>query len=50
MKDQIRYSADATICIVETADSDFRVATQHDMDTLAVGPDLTEEEIDQLES
>ena len=50
MTEQIRYSADASICIVQTSDGDFRVADQRDMDTLPVGPDLTEEEIDRLDS
>lgn len=50
MAETIRYSADASICIVETEDGDFRVATQRDMDTLPVGKDLTDEEIERLDS
>lgn len=45
----IRYSEDANICIVDD-DGEFRVATQHDIDTLPVGDDLTEEEVEQLDS
>lgn len=41
----IRYSADASICIVDD-NGEFRVSTQEDMDTLTVGEDLTEEEIE----
>lgn len=45
----IRYSADASICIVDE-DGSFTVATQEDMDTLPVGVDLTDEEVDGLDS
>lgn len=50
MKEQIRYSADAAICIVQDEDGAFRCADQQDMDTLPVGDDLTAEEIDLLDS
>lgn len=50
MSDTIRYSPDAKVCIVELENGDFRVATQDDMDTLPVGKDLTEEEIEKLDS
>ncbi len=46
---KIRYSSNASICIVQDADGDFRVATQEDMDTLPVGDDLTDEEVDALD-
>ena len=45
----IRYSADSLICTVQEKDGSFRVATQEDMDTLEVGPDLTEREIQLLD-
>ena len=43
----IRYSDDASICIVwATADdAPVRVPTQHDLDTLPVGDDLTAEDL-----
>ncbi len=50
MKAQIRYSADGSINMVQDVDGEFRYATQHDMDTLPVGDDLTEEEIEGLDS
>jgi len=46
---KIRFSDDASICIVEVEGGGFRVATQYDMNTLPVGEDLTDEEIEQLE-
>ena len=46
---QIRFSSDAAICMVEE-DGKFRCATQDDMDALPVGTDLTDEEIDNLDS
>ncbi len=45
---QLRYSPDATICIVQDDDGAFRVATQEDMDTLPVGEDLTADEVASL--
>ena len=45
----IRYSADGSVCIVQEEDGSFRVATQDDMDTLEVGPDLTDEDIELLD-
>jgi len=45
----IQYSHDASICLVATERGEFRVATQDDMDTLPVGPDLSDEEIELLE-
>jgi len=40
----IRYSADDAICMVDD-DGEFRAATQEEMGTLPLGPDLTPEEI-----
>lgn len=45
MTSQLRYSEDASICIVQDEDGEFRAASQEDMDTLPVGKDLTDEEI-----
>lgn len=46
----IRYSEDGQINIVQDlATGEFRCADQHDMDTLPVGQDLTQAEIDGLE-
>ena len=42
----IRYSKDASICIVHNSKTgEYSCPTQDDMDTLPVGPDLTDEEI-----
>lgn len=46
----VRYSMDASICIVQEDDGSFRVATQEDMETLEVGEDLTEEEVEELDA
>jgi hypothetical protein len=40
----IRFSQDAKSCLIEEDDGTLRVASQHDMDTLKVGPDFTAEE------
>ena len=45
----IRYSEDASICMVEDLDG-FHAATQSEMDSLPVGEDLTDEEIAGLDS
>lgn len=45
----IRYSEDASICMTDD-DGVFSAPTQEEMDTLPVGDDLTEEEIDGLDS
>ena len=45
----IRYSEDATICMTDD-DGHFSAPTQEEMDTLPVGEDLTEDEIEGLES
>lgn len=50
MKAQIRFSEDGSINIVQDEDGEFRYATQEDMDTLPVGEDLTDEEIDELDT
>lgn len=51
MTQVIRFSGDGAISIVWDTEKDeaIRCPTQHDMDTLPVGPDLTAEEIDQIE-
>ena len=49
MKEEIRYSPDASICMVWDAGSPVRCPTQEDMDTLPVGDDMTTDEIDSLE-
>ena len=46
---QVRFSPDASTCIVQDDDGTFRVASQTDMDTLEVGEDLTDEEIASLD-
>ena len=46
---KVRFSVDAMTCMVEEDDGTFRVATQEDMDTLEVGEDLTDDEIEPLE-
>ena len=47
----IRYSKDASICIVHNSKTgEYSCPTQDDMDTLPVGPDLTDEEILLLDS
>ena len=42
-QEQIRHGSFGPI-VWDTITGDTRVATQHDMDTLPVGPDLTDEE------
>ncbi len=49
MNAQIRYSAAAEICMTED-ENGFHATTQREMDTLPVGADLTEEEIDGLDA
>jgi hypothetical protein len=49
MTTTIRYSADASICLIDDGDQ-FRAPTQEDMDTLPVGDDLTEDEIASIEN
>lgn len=46
---RIRYSPDGTIVIIQDPDGDFHVASQEEMDTLEVGDDLSEEEIETLD-
>ena len=45
----IRYSEHATICMTDD-DGHFSAPTQEEMDILPVGEDLTEDEIEGLES
>lgn len=42
---QIRFSDDGQICMVWADGRTVRVPTQHDMDTLPVGEDMTDEEV-----
>ena len=48
--DQIRYSADGSICMVWRDGEPIRCPTQGDMDRLPVGPDMADDEIEQLDS
>ena len=45
----IRYSEDAKICVVDDGEGNFSTPTQREMDTLELGADLTEDEIDSLD-
>jgi len=45
----IRYSKDNTICMVWDETTPVRCPTQHDMDTLPVAEDMTDDEVDQLD-
>jgi hypothetical protein len=45
----IRYNADAEICMTDT-DGQLTASTQDEMDTLPLGADLTDDEIDCLDS
>lgn len=49
-KEEIRYSSDATICMVWSDGEPVRCPTQEDMDTLPVGEDMTDDEVESLES
>jgi hypothetical protein len=42
---KIRFSEDGLVCVVWADGQALRVPTQHDMDTLPVGDDLTDEEL-----
>ena len=46
---QIRFSPDANICIMQEDDGTFRVPAQDDVNTLEVGEDLTDDEIEMLD-
>ena len=46
---EIRYSADASVCMVWDGDEPVRCPTQDDMDELPVGPDMTDDEVALLE-
>ena len=45
----IRMSPDGSITMVMDDDGTFRIPSQDDMDTLEVGDDLSEEEIESLD-
>ena len=42
---QIRFTDDASICMVWEDGKPLRVPTQHDMDTLPVGDDITGDDL-----
>jgi hypothetical protein len=42
---KIRFSEDGSVCVVWADGQALRVPTQHDMDTLPVGDDLTADEL-----
>ena len=46
----IRYSADGSVCMVWRDGEPIRCPTQGDMDRLPVGPDMADDEIEQLDS
>ena len=48
--EQIRYSADGSVCMVWSGGEPLRCPTQGDMDRLPVGPDMADDEIEQLDS
>ena len=50
MTTEIRFSEDGSISMVWVDGEAVRVPTQEDMDTLPVGEDMTDEEVEALES
>ena len=46
----IRYSEDGQRCLVQEDNGTWRLATHQDQATLAVGADLTEEELRRLDA
>lgn len=46
---EIRFSADGSISMVWFDGEPLRCATQDDLDTLPVGEDLTDDEVDSLD-
>ena len=49
MSEEIRYSADGSICMVWDGGEPVRCPSQEDMDHLPVGSDMTADEIDQCD-
>lgn len=49
-KKQVRYSKDGNIVMLQDEDGTLRIPTQDEMDNCESGPDLTAEEIENLES
>jgi hypothetical protein len=45
----IRYSSDASVCMVWAHGEPVRCPSQHDMDTLTVGPDMDDDELAQCD-
>ena len=50
MAETIRYSEDASVCMVWCGGEPIRCPDQDDMDRLPVGPDMNEDELDQLDA
>ncbi len=46
----VRFSEDGSVSMVWEDGKPVRCPTQHDMDSLPVGPDMTDEELDQIEA
>ena len=44
----LRYSQDASICMVDDGNGNFSAPTQEDMDALPVGADLDEDDMEAL--
>jgi len=49
MKTEIRFSEDGSISMVWVDGEAVRIPTQRDIDTLSVGDDMSEEEVESLE-
>ena len=49
MNEAIRYSQDGSVCMVWSDGEPVRCPTQHDLDTLPVGSDMTSYEVEQLD-
>lgn len=49
-REEIRYSTDGSVCMVYCDGEPLHCPTPHDMDTLPVGVDLTDEEIESLDA
>ena len=45
----IRYSTDGAVCMVWSDGEPVRCPTQDDMDTLPVGQDMTDDEVEALD-
>lgn len=47
--EQIRYSEDGSVSMVWSDGEPVRCPTQEDLDTLPVGPDMDQDEVEQLD-